>query len=69
MASAPIFDNFDDPIRHGEGDDHMGFIKDTPVDVKYLVCALAIANGTKEYARKVQRGIVLVMVGSLWAST
>ncbi len=29
-----------------------GFFNNTHVDVEYLVCALAIASGTKEYARE-----------------
>jgi hypothetical protein len=52
VASAPIVNNFDDPIRHGKGSDQTGFFNDTHVDVEYLVCALAIASGTKEYARE-----------------
>ncbi len=52
MSSAPIFDNFDDPIQHLEGGDHKGFLNDTRADVKFLVCALVIASGTKEYARE-----------------
>jgi hypothetical protein len=52
VVSAPIVNNFDDPIRHGKGSDQMGFFNNTCVDVKYLVCALAIASGTKEYARE-----------------
>jgi hypothetical protein len=55
VAYAPIFDDFDDPIRHGEGSDRTGFFKYTRVDVEYLVCALAIASGTKEYARECAR--------------
>jgi hypothetical protein len=35
----------------GRGVIEWGFIN-TRVDVKYLVCALAIASGTKEYARE-----------------
>ncbi len=50
VAFSPIFDNFDDLIRHGEGGDRMGFFNNTGVDVEDLVCALAIASGTKEYA-------------------
>jgi hypothetical protein len=50
--SAPIFDNFDDPIRHGEGGDCTFFFSNTHVDVEYLGCALAIVSGTKEYARE-----------------
>jgi hypothetical protein len=50
VASAPVVDNFDDPIRHGKGSDRMGFFYNTRVDVEYLVCALVIASGTKEYA-------------------
>jgi hypothetical protein len=30
----------------------MGFFNSTCVDVEYFVCALAIASGTKEYARE-----------------
>jgi hypothetical protein len=30
----------------------MGVFNNTSVDVEYLVCALAIASGTKEYARE-----------------
>jgi hypothetical protein len=52
VASSPIVDNFDDPIRHGKGSDQTGFFNNTRVDVQYLVCALALASGTKEYARE-----------------
>jgi hypothetical protein len=52
MVSAPIVGNFDDPIRHGKGSNRTGFFNDTRVDVKYLMCALAIASGTKEYSRE-----------------
>ncbi len=52
VASAPVIDNFDDPIRHGKGSDQTGFFNNTRVDVEYLLCALAIASGTKEYARE-----------------
>jgi hypothetical protein len=51
VASAPIVNYFDDPIRHGKGCNQTGFFNGTCVDVEYLVCALTIASGTKEYAR------------------
>ncbi len=52
MVFVQIFDNFDDPIYHGEGGDCIRFFKKTRVDVEYLVCALAFASETKEYARE-----------------
>jgi hypothetical protein len=52
VVYAPIVNNFDDPIRHGKGSDQTGFFNNTHVDVEYLVCALAIASGTIEYARE-----------------
>ncbi len=52
VASAPIVKDFDNPIRHGKGSEQTGFFNNTRVDVKYLVCALAIASRTKEYARE-----------------
>jgi hypothetical protein len=52
VVSSPIFDDFDDPVRHREGGDHTGFIDDIRVDVEDLVCALAIAIGTEEYPRE-----------------
>jgi hypothetical protein len=63
MVSAPIFNDFDDPIWHGEGGDCMGFSKNTHVDVKYLVYALVIARGTKEYARECEK---VHSVGNGW---
>jgi hypothetical protein len=51
VASSPIFDGFDDPVRHGEGGDCTGFFDHTRVDVEDLVCALAISSGAKEYPR------------------
>ncbi len=52
VVSSTIFDNFDNPVRYGEGVDCMGFFDNTCVDVKDLVCALAIASGAKEYPRE-----------------
>jgi hypothetical protein len=69
VASSPIFDDGDDPIWHGEGGDGAGFFYCARIDVEYLVCALVIASGTKEYLGNVWGRIVFVMVGSSWAST
>ncbi len=50
--SSPIFDNFDDPVWHGEGGDCTGIFYGTLVDVEDLVCALPIASGAEEYPRE-----------------
>jgi hypothetical protein len=63
VTSSPIFNNFDDPSQHGEEGDCTGFFNNTSVDVKDLVCALAIASGTKEYARERARAHT---VGNGW---
>ncbi len=55
MSLSPIFDHGDDPIRHGKGGDYAGFFYYSRIYVKDLVCALAIASGTKEYAGECAR--------------
>jgi hypothetical protein len=55
VASSPIFDNFYDLVGHGEEGDCMVFFDDTHVDVKDLVCALAIASGAEEHPRECAR--------------
>jgi hypothetical protein len=63
VVSSPIFDNFEDPVRHGEGGHCMGFFDDTRVDAEDLLCALVIASGTTEYPRERAR---VHSVGNGW---
>ncbi len=37
VASSPIFDNFDDPVRHGEGGDRTAFLM-TPMLMSKTLC-------------------------------
>ncbi len=50
VSSSPIFNHGDDLVRHWKGDDYAGVFYYSRIDVEDLVCALAIASGTKEYA-------------------
>jgi hypothetical protein len=66
VVSSPIFEDIDDPVRHGEGGECTGFFYNTRVDVEDLVCALVIASRAKEYfkehvrAHSVGNGCVIV---------
>jgi hypothetical protein len=50
MVSSPVFDDGDDSIWHGEGGYGVGFLDYACINIKYLVCALAVASQAKEYS-------------------
>ncbi len=50
MASSPVFNDGNDPIWHEEVGNGAGFLDYPCINIKYLVCALAIASRTKEYS-------------------
>ncbi len=50
MALSPVFDDSNDPIWHGEGGNGAGFLDYACINIKYLVCALAVASRAEEYS-------------------
>jgi hypothetical protein len=50
MASSPVFDDGNDPIWRGEGGNGAGFLDYACINIKYFVCALAVASQAEEYS-------------------
>ena len=68
MLSSPIFDHGDDPVRHWKGGDYAGFFT-TPVLMSKTLCVpWQLPVGPRNMPGNVQEHMVLVIVGSSWAS-
>jgi hypothetical protein len=52
VMASPVFDYFDDAVRHWEQSYCARFLDDTGIYVEDLVCALEVAGGTKQDARE-----------------
>jgi hypothetical protein len=50
MALYPVFNDGNDSIWYGEGGNGVGFLDYACINIKYLVCALAIASRAEEYS-------------------